>query len=46
MIVEEEIDKFKKLEFDNIKDEKSWIPLIKEIYGEKKYENDRNFKLY
>jgi hypothetical protein len=42
---EEEIDNFKKLESDSIKDEKSAIALIKEIYDKSKYKNN-GFQFY
>jgi len=42
----EEIDNFKKLERDSIKDEKSAIALIKEIYDKSKYEKNKDFRFY
>ena len=41
----EEIDQFKQLEKDSIKDEKSSIALIKEIYDKNKY-NNRDYPFY
>ena len=44
--VKEEINKFKQLEKESIKDEKSAIALIKEIYDENKYKNNKDFHFY
>ena len=44
--VKEEIDKYKRLEKESIEDEKSAIALIKEIYDENKYKNNKDFNYY
>jgi len=44
-LAEEEINKYKELEKESIKDEKSAIALIKEIYDKNKYKN-RGFPFY
>jgi hypothetical protein len=42
----EEFENFKKLERDSIKDEKSGIALIKEIYDKSKYKSSKDFRFY
>ena len=41
-----EFENFKQLERDSIKDEKSGIALIKEIYDKSKYKSNKDFRFY